>query len=150
MLEPLPIERITPPTVSDFYSRYVVPGKPVVITGMVNHWPALKLWDWKYFKDNFSDARVGAMRLKNGQYDFKQNNGSPIEGFSLGDVINSVEQGRADGLALASLVNSFPERLKKDYHTPVYCKDGKFQLTRLYIGPNNLVTPLHQDYPDNI
>ena len=34
--------------------------------------------------------------------------------------------------------------------TPIYCRNGKFLLTRIFLWPKGAITPLHQDYPENI
>ena len=150
MLPPLHIPRIPLPTIDEFYRDYVYPNKPVVITGMVDDWPALELWSLKYFREKFSEVKVGGIRLKEGEVDVEENRGAPKEKTRFADVLDSVSQGRLDGLALVSLVNSFPDILKNDYRVPAYCKDGRFPVSRLFVGPVGGISPMHQDYPENI
>ncbi len=42
--EPVTIERVTAPSAELFQSRYLGPGRPVVIAGAVQDWPALGRW----------------------------------------------------------------------------------------------------------
>jgi len=150
MLSPFPIPRIPVPSFEKFHQNYVRANKPVVITGMLNDWPALELWDWEYFEKNFSEVGVGAIKLRDGVCDAFENKGAPFENTKLADALDSITKGKLDGLAVVSGVNSFPEAFHQAYRIPVYCKGKLFQITRLFLGPKGAKAALHQDYPENI
>jgi hypothetical protein len=42
----------------EFFEKYYFRNKPVIITGMVDDWPAFALWGLEYFKKNFGDEQV--------------------------------------------------------------------------------------------
>jgi len=44
----IPIPRETDISVEDYYERYVVPGKPVVLAGLCADWPAVQKWSKDY------------------------------------------------------------------------------------------------------
>ena len=42
----------------DFYSYYYLQNRPVIITGVIDSWPALKKWSFAYFKNKFGEREV--------------------------------------------------------------------------------------------
>ncbi len=116
MLPTRPVARISPPSVGEFYRTYVYGSQPVVITGLVDDWPAGRRWELKYFEEQFGDVKAAAYPLKGGECDVHANRGSSVENIPVRETIASVAEGRLDGgLALASLVDAFPQSLKQDY-----------------------------------
>lgn len=45
------VPRISVPTPLEFYRNFVAANKPVIITGAVDHWRALKLWSNSYLEE---------------------------------------------------------------------------------------------------
>ncbi|MFT7835797.1 cupin-like domain-containing protein [Saccharothrix sp. BKS2] len=54
------IDRVHRPDPEDFKREYVDKRRPVVITGMMDHWPAMERWDLDYFRKFFGDLDVQA------------------------------------------------------------------------------------------
>lgn len=52
------IEHIDPISVQDFLQRYSIPGRPVVLAGCIDHWPARKKWNLDYFESKFDSKPV--------------------------------------------------------------------------------------------
>src|SRR5262249_44799575 len=67
MIRRLPIERIPPPSVEVFRREYLEPGRPVIITGLIDDWPARKRWSWEYFDERFGDRRLTSVPLEHGK-----------------------------------------------------------------------------------
>ena len=57
-LGPQRIERRHKLSGDEFRNGYYSASKPVIITGRLDNWPALKLWSLQYFKDRFGDQEV--------------------------------------------------------------------------------------------
>ena len=51
----------------DFYERYVVRHKPVVLKNTAKHWPATKLWTDEYLKENYGDIALNVETTDNGK-----------------------------------------------------------------------------------
>jgi lysine-specific demethylase 8 len=147
MLAPIAIERILPPTANEFYRLYVRPGKPVVITGMVNHWPALKLWSHAYFAEKFGQVEVTAQQLHQGSIVADDKEGVKQKTIALQ---NGVQPLAYNHWLITTPVQSFPEALKQDYEPPLYCAGGKFLSSRIFLSPQQAVVSLHQDLPENL
>ena len=151
MLKPLPIERIPPPSIEDFYRMYVKQSRPVVIEGLVSGWPALPKWSLGFFAENYGKIPSGAIKLVAGECDFNTERGSRINFMPLQESIASIEKGVIEnGLAIASPADVFPQTLQLDYSAPVYCANGKFLRSRVFIGPPQTITSLHQDLFENL
>ena len=52
------VERIERPNRDDFYNNYVLPGKPVVISGAVNEWRAISSWSIDHFKSIAGNSEI--------------------------------------------------------------------------------------------
>jgi hypothetical protein len=57
-LGPQRIERRHKLSGDEFRNGYYSASKPVIITGRLDNWPALKLWSLQYFKDRFGNQEV--------------------------------------------------------------------------------------------
>src|SRR5207245_2489940 len=57
------VERVAEPSAEEFRRRYVAPGRPVVITGAMESWPARHKWSFKYFRANFKDRTLPVARV---------------------------------------------------------------------------------------
>lgn len=58
------IERVGAISVSEFHERFVVPETPVILTRMIDDWPALERWTPAYFKQRFGDVEVDVELLE--------------------------------------------------------------------------------------
>ena len=145
------IQRIKSISYTQFYKDYVNVNKPVIFTDLVDKWPALTKWTLDYLIDSFGETKISAYPLKDGYCDVSVNRGSALNDFNLKETLESVSIGNLNGgLTLATLVNDFPEDFYNDFYIPDYCKEGKLLLSRLFIGPKGVLSPLHQDLPENL
>lgn len=60
------IEVISIVTKEEFETKYFQERKPVVITGMLHEWPAMKNWSVDYFRDKYGKQNVWVSVLPNG------------------------------------------------------------------------------------
>jgi len=62
---PLPVESIDAKDLSeaDFFMNYVLPNRPLVIRGAIEHWPARHKWNRAYFEENHAERPVKAAPL---------------------------------------------------------------------------------------
>jgi hypothetical protein len=151
MLKPLDIPRIAPPSKEDFYSHYLRAGKPVVITGLVDSWAATSKWNFDYFESELGNVEAGVFRLKGGECDINQDTGSFRGSMPLRESIASVKAGNLNGgYAVATAMTVFSEEVQKQFSAPVYCADGKFLRSLIFMGPTGVVSSLHHDLPENL
>lgn len=160
-----------------FATDYLLPQHPVVISGAMNTWPALKNWQLVDYWRRHAGARTVPVEVgKNymvegwGQQlmlfsDFLDNHLVSTQPKSMEEKFESQskdqheeEEGEDDGdenkscvyLAQHDLVAQIP-RLAQDIHQPEYCSLGQpVYATNTWIGPSGTVTPLHTDPEQNL
>eukprot|EP01127_Copromyxa_protea_P015747 TRINITY_DN4581_c0_g1_i1.p1 TRINITY_DN4581_c0_g1~~TRINITY_DN4581_c0_g1_i1.p1 ORF type:complete len:670 (-),score=122.34 TRINITY_DN4581_c0_g1_i1:13-2022(-) len=62
------IPRVHCPSLSHFHLNFVLTNRPVVLTGMVDQWPAMEKWDQDYVKDKTQDFIVSLKTSPNGLF----------------------------------------------------------------------------------
>jgi lysine-specific demethylase 8 len=148
VLEPIQIPKITPPTDREFREKYLSPGQPVVIKGLIEDWPAAKLWTPEYFAQNFGDAEASFVKVKSGINSYE---GAKLDTAKVSKSISKIVEGNLiENATIASCIDHFPDTIRRDYTPPRYCANGKFLTSHLFIAPKDTVTPIHQDLPENL
>src|SRR5215510_11550607 len=62
------VGRIEDPPPAVFFKRYVEANRPVVISGVMEEWPALDRWTWDYLAAVAGDCSGEVIVSKNGLY----------------------------------------------------------------------------------
>lgn len=60
------IERVGTIGAREFHERFVVPETPVILTRLIEDWPALQRWTPSYFQERFGHVQLEAERLEKG------------------------------------------------------------------------------------
>lgn len=124
MIPLVEIPRVSGISKEAFKTNYLEPAKPVVITDMVDNWPAKEKWTLDYFKENYGHLMVPVFSAKGS----KAGKGymSPDAKMPLREYISTIQEGPTDlRLFLYNIMNDAPE-LHRDYtvHTIM---DGFFK-----------------------
>jgi hypothetical protein len=151
MLKPIPIERISPPGKEEFYRKYVSASRPVVISGIMYEWPALKTWDFKYFSETYGNTKAVVVPVKNGKGVATLKEGTLFQNMTFKEVLPIVEEGNPeDCWTVSTPANTLPLAVLNDYSPPEYCAGGKYLTSYLFLSPKGLKIHLHQDLPENL
>lgn len=131
------IERIAPPSAEAFYKNYVVPGKPVVVTGFVNKWPGFGKWTIDYLVNTIGDRKIPITTIVDGDYC----NATRSE-MKLAEYIRYLETGQdpRKKLYLAELpVHKYFTDLEDEMVIPefVISKKETSCKSAFYVGKNN-------------
>lgn len=133
-----------------FLERYIKQNRPVIIRGAIEHWDAIGKWDIHYLHELMPGALVKGFKIIGSKYDINPSKGSVIEDVSIESCLESHQHHDLDwGTAIACPISLLDERLRKDYTIPEYCKDYSVD-SMLFMGPAGLITPLHQDFRENL
>lgn len=145
------VERVRGLSSGEFLERFYAPGRPVVLEGEIDDWPALKLWSPAYLKRKVGGAEVEYQDGREGSPDFElykdQHKGrAPFDAY-----IDRIARGGNDSYLTAYNNEANRAALK------VLDKDlgrlGKFlgaEPGMLWIGPAGTFTPLHYDLTNNL
>src|SRR5215471_4735898 len=63
------VDRRSNLSLSEFRKQYLYPAKPVVITDIIESWPARSRWTMDYFKTRYADTQVTVCHLEADRYD---------------------------------------------------------------------------------
>ncbi|WP_224360459.1 cupin-like domain-containing protein [Hyalangium versicolor] len=147
------IERLQRPSREEFEKHYLRTGTPVVITGAMDEWPAMKRWTNEYLRSRAGERSIRVSTAHRGVH-FK--GGDKIIDYSsmkLGDYIDLVTgQQVSDGRLYATVVpiqRALPE-LWEDVSFPPYFNREECPSPNMWFGPGNNVSPLHYDSTHNI
>jgi len=149
------VARIAPPGRDTFLREYYAPGRPVIIEGALDHWPAIQNWSFKELKADFAGRIVEVQAARDGCADYEASSDVLKSRMLFGDLIDHVVSGSGNDVYMTAN-NSGANRealheLWADFgRLPQYLQahagvDEGF----LWIGPAGTVTPLHHDLTNN-
>jgi hypothetical protein len=139
----------------EFLRDYYAAGRPVIITGMMDDWPALAKWTPDSLKARYGDrvVEIQADRNSNRQYEVEQPHHRKQVRFSefidtiqssgeTNDVYMTANNSGHNTEALADLWNDVVQ-------IPEYLDGNDPRRGFFWFGPAGTVTPLHHDLTNN-
>ncbi|WP_437975217.1 cupin-like domain-containing protein [Sorangium sp. So ce295] len=150
------IERVGIIGVREFHARFVTPETPVILTRMIDDWPAARRWTPAYFQQRFGDVKLDVELLQKGR---PGENSSYLESMvtqsmTIAEYID-LAGGRDDGSIYAAqqpLRTLLPDAARDirpiPYLSRVLCRAaGTSEL--LWIGSRGCASGLHFDKAHN-
>ncbi len=126
-------EKISP---EQFHQRYADTGKPALFRKLVD-WPALDKWTFDFLSEHLADTLGGEGQRDNLRY------------FSLGNYAACLSDARELSM-YADQQDPVPEKLRGDISIPPYVPENQLFRERLWLGPPDSETRLHQDGVHNL
>lgn len=149
------IERRHRLTRDEFYQQYYLANRPVIITGMLEHWPAMQRWNFDYLRQHFGECEVEVQMGRNRDANYEINSPQHKRQILFSDYIDMVllagstndfymtaNNSSRNKEALRGLwrdIEQIPEYLDPDSE-----HDGFF-----WFGPAGTRTPFHHDLTNN-
>lgn len=144
------LDRIAAPSREAFLRDYLRPRRPVILTGITESWLPLSEWALDRMVTRYGAVSVVAARLSEAIIHHDPRNGVKFSHVSLGEFVGSLtDSGPASHYVMAPTSN-FPKDLHDAYRAPAYCDSAPHLRSKVWIGKQGTVSPLHRDVPHNL
>jgi lysine-specific demethylase 8 len=143
------IPRAHAPSANEFRSRFQVPAVPVVLTGMMEGWPASERWSPASFRERYGDRRVPVIPTRDGAAVFSPKSGVAYTRMRIDEFVDSVAAGDRSNYMVFRVEQELPSLLD-DVRPPRFWAQALWRRCRFWFAPPDIGGPLHRDLPDNL
>jgi len=137
---------------AEFFERYVRGSRPVVLTGVARHWPAMKRWSPQDLAERFGHLQVEVQTERNADPNYEQNKLNHRRTARLADFVDTVLAGGQTNDHYLTANNEvlrqagFAPLLADIGNLPEICDRAQLaERSSFWFGPAGTVTPLHHD-----
>ena len=143
-------------TPEEFLDNFYAPGRPVILRGAINDWPALRKWTPEYLRDVIGSATIECQGGREGNARFELDKDThkrrmPFDEFvdqivatSGNDLYLTAYNSAGNAAALAPLAADLGT-----IDTLLEPSNGQ-DVGMIWIGPQGTFTPLHHDLTNNL
>jgi len=151
------IDVVEAPPFAEFLTTYYSKQIPVVLTGGVDHWPALKKWTPEFLKKEFGDIEVEIQMNREKDKLFERNSISLKKNIKMATFVDMVlnTDETNDYYLTANNTAANANSLKGLFEDVGNFGDGYRDETTIkttslfWFGPKGIFTPLHHDLTNN-
>ena len=145
------VERIATLDYVEFRRRFLGRRRPVIITGALEQWPAMRRWNMDYLEQAIGGRRITPLIMNDGRMYLDVREGMRVEEMDFPAYRRQVEGRDAPPYYLRlALEGRFTNLLEDDYEIPVYCRHRIFMKKNLWVGGKGVATGLHYDMTHNL
>jgi lysine-specific demethylase 8 len=142
------VERIAASDEAEFVRNYVHASRPVILTDVMEDWPAQRRWSLERLASEFGDRTVTVGETEAGQLVVDRSSGVVQREMALGDFIDRLRSGNPGCYLLSSLDERLPELLE-DLRFEAIGPKASWRSLRMWISAPDTRAGLHHDLPEN-
>lgn len=128
------IPRIERPSPAVFEEEYLRPGRPVVLTGLLQQWPSWGSWSLEWFEGLYGDLVLSANNSIPGRKDVR-----------VGDFLAALRAGDTVGLYLDAMPLAWLPGMAEAIVRPPYCPTDRDTQILVWVGPAGTCLDFHKD-----
>jgi cupin-like protein len=153
-------ESLSIPTVNKidptrFFEDFYAANRPVVLTGLVDHWPAFTKWSLDYLAERVGDAVVELQAQRTSAEDYELAKDRHKRMLPMRAVIDAIRQVEATN---DFYVTAYNDTTNKQTLAPLWEDVGDVSILRptvdrdgfFWLGPKGTLTPFHHDLTNNL
>lgn len=154
-LLPLEIPRRHRLSRADFLHDHYTTSRPVIITGMMEDWPAVSKWNLDYFEQRLGEREVQVQQQRNSDARYEINKVAHQKLMPFGEFVRKVRKAGRDNDFYMTAYNEGPNRkalaeLWDDIvQVPEFLTSEGSSQGFLWLGPAGTLTPFHHDLTNN-
>jgi hypothetical protein len=139
----------------EFFDSYYTAGRPVIITGVMDDWPAMSKWNLDYFRSRCGEREVEVQFGRNTDAHYEINKVAHRKTMPFGEYVDLVQNAGASNDYYMTAYNEGKNRsalaeLWQDIvQIPAYLTSGGPNQGFLWFGPAGTITPFHHDLTNN-
>jgi hypothetical protein len=145
---PLPLRRAAKLTKEELALHYAA-NLPVLLTGLVTKWPALRKWSPAYFAERFGDVVVSVVTGRESDPEYDLHTDTLSREMPMRELVKRTRRRSNDVYMVANNFSIERPRLAalwKDVRFPDWLDPSDMRRrAALWFGPAGTVTPLHHD-----
>ncbi|MEL7444888.1 MAG: cupin-like domain-containing protein [Pseudomonadota bacterium] len=138
-----------------FFREYYFANRPVKLTGLVDHWPALKKWSLDYFEQKLGDATVEVQVNRSQAKSYESEKDPHRRHAMLKDVLALL---RRDEPSNDYYITAYNDTTNKQTLAPLWEDLGDLSILQpsggndgfFWLGPAGTLTPFHHDLTNNL
>ena len=151
----LGVERRARLSGDDFFKQYYRLNRPVIITGMLEGFPARSKWSFDYFAQRFGEREVEVQFGRNNDPKYEMNSIAHKRKIKFGEYVEMVRNsGESNDFYMTANNDSLNREALTELwddigELPEYMTEGEKRQGFFWFGPAGTVTPFHHDLTNN-
>ena len=139
----------------EFLREYYSTNRPVIITGMMDDWPAMRKWNLDYFAAKFGDREVNVQMNRDAGANYEMNSERYTRQVRFGEFVKMVrDAGQTNDFYLTANNNTRNRTILHELwddiiEFPEYLRNDMPGHRFFWLGPAGTVTPFHHDLTNN-
>ncbi|WOE75735.1 cupin-like domain-containing protein [Alterisphingorhabdus coralli] len=138
-----------------FFREFYYSNRPVKLTGLIDHWPALERWTLDYLEEKVGDAVVELQGDRDSGEDYEIAKTRHTRHVRMADVIRDL---RADEVSNDFYITAYNDTTNKQALSALWSDLGDLPLLAedgvangfFWMGPKGTITPFHHDLTNNL
>lgn len=138
-----------------FFEQFYAANRPVVLTGLVDHWPALKRWSLDYIAERVGGAMVELQAGRTDADDYELAKERHRQLLPMRAVIDAIRRSEQSN---DFYITAYNDTTNKNALAPLWDDLGDVSILRpsggrdgfFWLGPKGTLTPFHHDLTNNL